>query len=111
MDGPGLQRGAVDPVQAADRGQRAVADRGLQPDAHVHVVHHQPMSERRERPALSEARRSLVAAMLQESGAVTITDLQERFGVSPMTVRRDLAILAERGVARRTHGGAILPAI
>ena len=102
----------VDPVQAADRGQRAVADRRLQPDADVHVVHHQPMSQcRRERPALSEARRSLVAAMLQESGAVTITDLQSRFGVSPMTARRDLAILAERGVARRTHGGAVLPSI
>ena len=69
------------------------------------------MSKRRERPALSEARRSLVAAMLQEAGAVTITDLQSRFGVSPMTARRDLAILAERGVARRTHGGAVLPAI
>ena len=42
---------------------------------------------------------------------MTITDLQSRFGVSPMTARRDLAILAERGVARRTHGGAVLPAI
>jgi DeoR/GlpR family transcriptional regulator of sugar metabolism len=42
---------------------------------------------------------------------VTITDLQARFGVSPMTARRDLAILAERGIARRTHGGAVLPSI
>src|SRR4051794_27551207 len=60
---------------------------------------------------LSEERRSLVAEMLQSAGAVTITDLQARFGVSPMTARRDLSILAERGVARRTHGGAILPSI
>ena len=60
---------------------------------------------------LSEARRSMVTEMLQTSGAVTITDLQARFGVSPMTVRRDLAILAERGVARRTHGGAVLPSM
>jgi DeoR/GlpR family transcriptional regulator of sugar metabolism len=49
--------------------------------------------------------------MLQAAGAVTITDLQARFGVSPMTARRDLTILAERGVARRTHGGAVLPAL
>src|SRR4051794_41524443 len=49
--------------------------------------------------------------MLQSSGAVTITDLQARFGVSPMTARRDLAVLAERGLARRTHGGAVVPSI
>src|SRR3954452_13368692 len=60
---------------------------------------------------LSEARRSMVADMLQAAGAVTITDLQARFSVSPMTARRDLAVLAERGVARRTHGGAVLPSI
>src|SRR4051812_38489501 len=60
---------------------------------------------------LSEARRSLVTEMLQTAGAVTIPDLQARFGVSPMTARRDLAVLAERGVARRTHGGAVLPSI
>jgi DeoR/GlpR family transcriptional regulator of sugar metabolism len=52
-----------------------------------------------------------VAEMLQAAGAVTVTDLQERFGVSPMTARRDLSILAERGVARRTHGGAVLPSL
>src|SRR4051794_30659081 len=49
--------------------------------------------------------------MLQSTGAVTITDLQTRFGVSPMTARRDLPILAERGLARRTHGGAVVPSI
>src|SRR5690242_20564807 len=62
-------------------------------------------------PRLSEERRSLVAEMLQSEGAVTITDLQARFGVSPMTARRDLSILADRGIARRTHGGAVLPSI
>jgi DeoR/GlpR family transcriptional regulator of sugar metabolism len=60
---------------------------------------------------LSEARRSIVAEMIEVSGAVTISELQARFGVSPMTVRRDLSILAERGAARRTHGGAVLPSI
>src|SRR3954465_13099858 len=49
--------------------------------------------------------------MLQATGAVTITDLQDRFGVSPMTARRDLAVLADRGLARRTHGGAVVPSI
>src|SRR3954454_19360152 len=53
----------------------------------------------------------MVAELLQSEGAVTINDLQERFGVSPMTARRDLTILADRGIARRTHGGAVLPSI
>jgi DeoR/GlpR family transcriptional regulator of sugar metabolism len=60
---------------------------------------------------LSEARRTLVADLLQSTGAVTVTDLQDRFGVSSMTARRDLAVLAERGLARRTHGGAVMPSI
>src|SRR3954447_10917419 len=62
-------------------------------------------------PRLSEERRSIVAEWLQSEGAVKITDLQSRFGVSPMTARRDLAILADRGLARRTHGGAVIPSI
>jgi DeoR/GlpR family transcriptional regulator of sugar metabolism len=62
-------------------------------------------------PRLSEERRALVAEWLQSEGAVKVTDLQSRFGVSPMTARRDLAILADRGLARRTHGGAVLPSL
>ncbi len=49
--------------------------------------------------------------MLHTAGAVTITEMQARFGISPMTARRDLSVLAERGVARRTHGGAVLPSL
>ncbi len=60
-------------------------------------------------PRLGEERRTLIAEWLQRHGAVTIGDLQSRFRVSPMTARRDLSILAERGMARRTHGGAVLP--
>jgi DeoR/GlpR family transcriptional regulator of sugar metabolism len=62
-------------------------------------------------PALTETRRARVVELLEESGEVSIAELQARFGVSPMTARRDLTILAERGVVRRTHGGAVLPAI
>src|SRR4051812_26466781 len=69
------------------------------------------MTGRRKMVVLGEARRSQVVEMLQRSGAVTIADLQARFDVSPMTARRDLALLADRGMARRTHGGAVLPLI
>src|SRR3954468_19381335 len=44
-------------------------------------------------------------------GAVTVAEVEELFGVSSMTARRDLAELERRGVARRTHGGAVLPTI
>jgi DeoR/GlpR family transcriptional regulator of sugar metabolism len=57
------------------------------------------------------ARRSAILDLLRDTGAVTVTEVETRFGVSPMTARRDLAELARQGVARRTHGGAVLPSI
>jgi DeoR/GlpR family transcriptional regulator of sugar metabolism len=60
---------------------------------------------------LAESRRRDIADRLRASGAVTVADIEERFGVSPMTARRDLAELERRGVVRRTHGGAVLPTI
>ena len=60
---------------------------------------------------LAMARRSAIADLLRDSGAVTVTEVESRFGVSPMTARRDLAELERQGIARRTHGGAVLPSI
>jgi DeoR/GlpR family transcriptional regulator of sugar metabolism len=45
--------------------------------------------------------------MVREAGAVTVAELEERFGVSSMTARRDLAELERQGLLRRTHGGAV----
>jgi len=42
---------------------------------------------------------------------VSVAALGERFGISPMTARRDLGELERTGAARRTHGGAVLPSI
>ena len=47
--------------------------------------------------------------MLRERGSVSVSELVRDLGISSMTVRRDLAILAEEGRARRTRGGAIVP--
>jgi DeoR/GlpR family transcriptional regulator of sugar metabolism len=60
---------------------------------------------------LAATRREEIRAMLLESGAVTVSQLQTRFGVSPMTARRDLEALEQGGSARRTHGGAVLPSV
>lgn len=43
---------------------------------------------------------------LQESGAVAVDDLSESLGVSVVTIRRDLDLLEQQGLLRRTHGGA-----
>jgi DeoR family transcriptional regulator of aga operon len=51
----------------------------------------------------------MILELLREQGSVSVAAVEERFGVSPMTARRDLALLAESGYARRTHGGAMLP--
>src|SRR3954449_3551269 len=60
---------------------------------------------------LAESRRREIAERLRATGAVTVAEVEERYGVSPMTARRDLAELERRGVVRRTHGGAVLPTI
>ena len=58
---------------------------------------------------LAETRRREIAEALRSNGAVTVAELEARFGVSPMTARRDLDELERRGLVRRTHGGAVLP--
>jgi len=60
---------------------------------------------------IAEARREEIRTLLMTSGAVTVGELQSRFGISPMTARRDLDVLERRGSARRTHGGAVLPSV
>src|SRR6476646_1914068 len=59
------------------------------------------------RELLGEERRELVLRWLAQEGKVRATVLAERLGVSLDTVRRDLA---EPGLLRRVHGGALPPA-
>jgi DeoR/GlpR family transcriptional regulator of sugar metabolism len=62
-------------------------------------------------PLLAEARRAAIVEMLRTSGSVSVAEVQTELGVSPMTARRDLAEISRRGIARRTHGGAVMPSI
>jgi len=54
-----------------------------------------------------EERLSEVRNLITERGAVRIDELAADFGVSEMTIRRDLDELETLGVARRVRGGAI----
>ena len=56
---------------------------------------------------LAEERHQHILLLLNEKGAVTVSELCEQFGVSEMTVRRDLAALERKGLLRRVHGGAV----
>jgi DeoR/GlpR family transcriptional regulator of sugar metabolism len=67
------------------------------------------MSENR--TPLPERRQQRIAQLVRESGSVTVAALEAEFGVSPATVRRDLAELERQGKVRRTHGGAVLPGV
>jgi len=60
-------------------------------------------------PLVPEERRRLILEMLRTQRSVSVTGLEEQFAISSMTARRDLTILARSGLARRTHGGAVLP--
>ena len=48
-----------------------------------------------------------VLSGLQENGSVAVDDLSAQLGVSVVTIRRDLDLLEQQGLLRRTHGGAI----
>jgi DeoR family transcriptional regulator, aga operon transcriptional repressor len=48
-----------------------------------------------------------ILEVLSSGGSVGVSDLAERFGVSPPTVRRDLSVLEKQRLLARTHGGAV----
>ncbi|GIJ00643.1 DeoR family transcriptional regulator [Sediminihabitans luteus] len=58
---------------------------------------------------LATQRHDRILTALRLHGAVRIAELAESLDVSDMTVRRDITELAERGVLRKVHGGAVLP--
>ncbi|HKM34536.1 MAG TPA: DeoR/GlpR family DNA-binding transcription regulator [Lachnospiraceae bacterium] len=54
-----------------------------------------------------EERHQNILNWLKEKGSITTTDIQEQFGVSYDSAKRDLRILEENGMLKRTHGGAL----
>lgn len=61
----------------------------------------------RRKPALLAAQRwRLILRAVRSGEAAQVAELARRFGVSEMTVRRDLAHLAGEGKLIRVHGGA-----
>ena len=58
-------------------------------------------------PSTTERRAQLILQQLLRSEKISVAVLAKRLKVSPTTIRRDLADLEQRGLLRRSHGGAI----
>lgn len=63
--------------------------------------------EREDNGLLVAERRSRILARLAEQGKVKVDELSIEFGVSEVTIRRDLSNLEKEGLIERTHGGAV----
>jgi DeoR/GlpR family transcriptional regulator of sugar metabolism len=71
-------------------------------------LHHGGLKTAMPRNSLNaEARKNALVKVLAEGRQVSIASASERFGVHPMTIRRDLAALEKAGVLVRCYGGGI----
>lgn len=59
---------------------------------------------------LAEQRQAHIVGLIHRDGAVRVSELVRDLGVSDMTIRRDLGVLAEAGLIEKVHGGATLVA-
>src|SRR4029079_16174474 len=91
-------------AMAAASGSSPVAglEPGARPSSVVHVLQENGAEDAR------SARQRDILKMLQQTRQVDVTELAQRFGVSGMTIRRDLAELDEAGQLHRVHGGATI---
>ena len=55
----------------------------------------------------ADERRDAIARLVADIGRVRVDDLSERFGVSTVTIRKDLTVLEQGGRLVRAHGGAL----
>jgi DeoR/GlpR family transcriptional regulator of sugar metabolism len=58
---------------------------------------------------LARHRQALILEDIRRTGSARVSDLTQRLGVSDMTIRRDLEVLARSGLVEKVHGGAVLP--
>lgn len=55
-----------------------------------------------------ETRRNRIADIVSRNGFSNVLDLAETLSVTPATIRTDLRALEERGLVKRSHGGALM---
>jgi DeoR/GlpR family transcriptional regulator of sugar metabolism len=66
--------------------------------------------ESSDRPEVfARERQQHIARIVEENGRALVADLTARFGVSSVTIRKDLRVLETEGRVERAHGGALAP--
>jgi biotin operon repressor len=60
-------------------------------------------------PYYSAQREKLILEEVEEKGSISIKELAEKLGVSPMTIHRDVNKLTAEGVVIKSHGQVLLP--
>ena len=55
-----------------------------------------------------QERHKAIADTIAANGKITITEITAQYGISDESARRDLRLLEQQGICKRTHGGAIL---
>ncbi len=55
----------------------------------------------------SENRREEIIELIQTNGKVKVSELSERYGISEVSIRKDLLLLEAEGHLTRIHGGAV----
>ena len=61
---------------------------------------------KRDRQSVND-RHARILSLLRERREIKVDELAQMFGVSPMTIRRDLQHLEDRGLVSRFYGGAV----
>ncbi|GAB7048581.1 DeoR/GlpR family DNA-binding transcription regulator [Catenuloplanes indicus] len=55
---------------------------------------------------LAQQRQAAILERVRTAGGARVSELAAEFGVSDMTIRRDLDLLSDRGLLAKVHGGA-----
>ena len=58
----------------------------------------------------AEIRHKRILEQLRSTGRIYVKDVSQAFGVTEVTVRRDMRFLASKGLLNKTYGGAVLAA-
>lgn len=55
-----------------------------------------------------EERHNEIGEIIRVNGKIKISEITEKYGISDESARRDLRLLEQKGICKRTHGGAIM---
>jgi DeoR/GlpR family transcriptional regulator of sugar metabolism len=57
--------------------------------------------------SIKSERQEEILDIIRENNRITLAQISENFGVSEITIRRDVKMLEDMGIVRRAHGGVV----